>query len=85
MLVDARPEAWPALGTTVDDDVVADDGHGDEPAPAPGRSIAEEPVFWIVLGSVVVAAGVGIGLGVGLSTPPNPTTGNVYPFQVVLE
>lgn len=84
VLVDARPEAWPAIGAPVDEVVVVDDGVGDEPPP-PGRSIAEEPAFWIVLVSVVVVSGVAIGLGVGLSQPPQPTTGNVFPFRVELE
>lgn len=84
VLVDARPEAWPAIGTPVDDDVVADEGTTTGTT-AGGRSIAEEPAFWLVLGGVVVAAGVGIGLGVALGTPPSPTTGNLYPFRVELQ
>jgi hypothetical protein len=41
-------------------------GTGEGPAPTGGgTSIAEEPAFWIVLGSVVlVGAGIGIGFGV---------------------
>lgn len=47
-------------------------GGGGEVAPAPGRSIFEEPAFWIVVGAVVVVgAGVGIGVGVDQSSRVN--------------
>jgi hypothetical protein len=55
---------------------------GDEPAPS--TSIAEEPVFWIVLGSILVAGGVAVGLGVGLSATPESFRGNTSPFVVEL-
>jgi tetratricopeptide (TPR) repeat protein len=86
VLIDVRAESWPAI-------VVADggeDGEGDggedgeDERPAGGTSIAEEPAFWIVIGSVLVAGAVAVGLGVGLSTPPEPYAGNTYPFRVEL-
>ncbi len=55
----------------------------DEGEPA-STSIAEEPAFWIILGSIVVAGGVAIGLGVGLSATPEPFSGNTSPFVVEL-
>ena len=83
VLVDARPEAWPALGTPIDDGIGDDD---DDVTPSPsGRSIAEEPVFWVVIVGVVVAAGVATGVGLAVTTPASPTTGNLYPFRVELE
>jgi tetratricopeptide (TPR) repeat protein len=84
VLIDVRPESWPALA-------VGDEGGGDEggedggvPIAPAGPSIVEEPAFWIVLGSILVAGGVAVGLGVGLSTPPEPFVGNTYPFRVEL-
>lgn len=48
---------------------------GEGPAPA-GTSILEEPVFWIIVGSVVaVGAGIGIAVGVDQSSRVNLVTG----------
>ncbi len=47
-------------------------GGGGEVVPAAGRSIFEEPAFWIVVGAVVVVgAGVGIAVGVDQSSRVN--------------
>lgn len=43
----------------------------DTPPPA-GPSIFEDPIFWVVVGSVVVAAGVGVGIGVGVASQGPP-------------
>lgn len=49
-------------------------GGGLEPVPA-GPSIFEEPVFWIVVGSVIaVGAGIGIGVGVDQASRANLQT-----------
>ncbi len=49
-------------------------GGGGEPVPA-GPSIFEEPVFWIIVGSVIaVGAGVGIGVGVDQASRANLQT-----------
>lgn len=83
VLIDVRPESWPALAAG--EEGLGDEGRGgEEPIVPAGRSIAEEPAFWIVLGSILVAGGVAVGLGVGLSTPPEPYVGNTYPFRVEL-
>lgn len=85
VLIDVRPESWPALAVDPIDE--GEDGEPDPIGAAPppaGRSIAEEPAFWIVLGSVLVAGGVAVGLGVGLSQPPEPFIGNTFPFRVEL-
>jgi hypothetical protein len=39
------------------------------PPPPPGRSIVEEPLFWVIAGALVVGAGVGLGVGVAASQP----------------
>lgn len=36
--------------------------------PPPGRSVLEEPLFWIVTAAIAVGAGVGIGVGVAVGT-----------------
>lgn len=49
-------------------------GGGGETTPIapPGRSILEEPVFWIIVGSVVVVgAGIGVGVGIDQSSRVN--------------
>lgn len=47
-------------------------------APAtPGRSIAEEPAFWIVLVSVVAAGAVGTGVGIALGSQGGPEQGTL--------
>ncbi len=56
-----------------------------EQPPPSGPSIFEDPIFWVVVGSVVVAAGVGVGIGVGVSSqgPPlgtNPQGAVVFEF-----
>ena len=43
----------------------------------PGRSIAEEPAFWIVIGLVVVGAAVGTGVGIALSSEGGPEQGTL--------
>lgn len=43
----------------------------------PGRSIAEEPAFWIVIGLVVVGAAVGAGVGIALSSEGGPEQGTL--------
>lgn len=85
VLIDARPESWPALVAEAEEDAPAP-APAPEPLPAPaeGRSIAEEPAFWVVLGAVLVAGGVGVGLGVGLTSTPEPFMGNTAPFRVEL-
>ena len=53
---------------------VSSGGGGGEPGPA-GPSIFEEPVFWIIVGSVIaVGAGVGIGIGVDQASHANLQT-----------
>lgn len=49
----------------------------------PGRSIVEEPAFWIVLGAVLVAGGVVT--GVVLGTQPSSTVGNLFPGQIAID
>ena len=84
VLIDARPESWPAL--VAEEEAVEEEEPVPAPAPEPARqtSIAEEPAFWVVLGLVLVAGGVGAGLGVGLTSAPEPYVGNTYPFRVEL-
>lgn len=82
--IDATPESWPELPG---DEGAGPDEGGDEGVPIEtggGPSIVEEPAFWIVIGSILVAGGVAVGLGVGLSTPPEPFSGNTPPFRVEL-
>jgi hypothetical protein len=55
----------------------------EQPPPA-GPSIFEDPIFWIVVGGVVVAAGVGVGVGVGLSSQ-GPPLGQTQDGTVVFE
>lgn len=43
-----------------------------EPPPPASREIWEEPAFWAVLGTVVVAA-VGAGIGIGIATSAGPS------------
>jgi hypothetical protein len=79
VVLDARPEAWPGSGTigTVDPNAIT--------TPPPGRSIVEEPAFWIVIGAVVVVgAGVAIGVGVGTQGPGPIYQGNVSIMGVPL-
>jgi hypothetical protein len=66
------------------------DGPGPGPGPGPiggepqgGRSIFEEPAFWIVLGAVLVAGGVVTGVVVG--TQGSPTVGNLPPGQIAID
>jgi hypothetical protein len=65
------------------------EGPGPRPGPGPltppssGRSIAEEPAFWIVLGAVLVAGAVVT--GVVLGTQPSPTVGNLSPGQIAID
>jgi tetratricopeptide (TPR) repeat protein len=48
---------------------LAVDASGDLGTPSPGRSILEEPAFWIVGGAILlVGAGVAIGVGVGVGS-----------------
>ncbi|GAB4205875.1 MAG: hypothetical protein OHK0013_22030 [Sandaracinaceae bacterium] len=78
VLVDARaPEPAPdERGTT-------GLGRGSVAPPSPGRSIVEEPAFWIVVGSVLVAGGVVT--GVVLGTQSAPTVGNLPPGQIAID
>lgn len=88
VLIDARPESWPATATSGGEGEGEGEGDGEGEGEGEGGggggSIAEDPVFWVILGSVLVAGGVAVGLGVGLSTPPEPYVGNTYPFRVEL-
>lgn len=66
------------------------DGPGPGPGPGPiggepqgGRSILEEPAFWIVLGAVLVAGGVVT--GVVLGTQGSPTIGNLPPGRIAID
>lgn len=43
-----------------------------EPPPPASREIWEEPAFWAILGTVVVAA-VGAGIGIGIATSAGPS------------
>jgi len=49
-----------------------------------GPSLFEDPVFWIVVGGVVVAAGAGVGIGVGVASQ-GPGLGSSPQGQVVFE
>lgn len=83
VLIDVRAENWAALT----EDAPPPPGGGgpiDDGEPPPSTSIAEEPAFWIVLGSILVAGGVAVGLGVGLTATPEPFSGNTSPFRVEL-
>lgn len=55
-----------------------------QPEESSGPSIFEDPVFWIVVGGVLVAAGVGVGIGVGIANQ-GPPLGNSPQGQVVFE
>lgn len=55
----------------------------EQPPPA-GPSIFEDPIFWIVVGGVVVAAGAGVAIGVAASSQ-GPSLGNSPQGQVVFE
>ena len=52
--------------------------------PPPQPSIFEDPIFWIVVGGVVVAAGAGVAIGVAASSQ-GPGLGNSPAGQVVFE
>jgi hypothetical protein len=52
--------------------------------PPSGPSIFEDPIFWIVVGGVVVAAGAGVAIGVAASSQ-GPSLGNSPQGQVVFE
>lgn len=85
VLSDVVLEAWPDL--SAEDPTVTPEGDPlGTPPPVAGRSVFEEPAFWIVLG-VVVAGGVAVGVGVGVATqsPPPVYFGNLPPSQVPLE
>jgi hypothetical protein len=87
VLAEVVLEAWPDLGATDPAVVVAPEGDPlAPPPPVTGRSVFEEPAFWIIVG-VVVAGGVGVGVGVGVATqsPPPVYFGNLPPSQVPLE
>jgi hypothetical protein len=51
-------------------------GGSSEPVDTRERSIVEDPIFWVIVGSVAVAAGVGIGVGVFVATEPQPYGGS---------
>jgi hypothetical protein len=77
VLVDGRaPEPAPER-------IGAGTGQGPLTPPEAGRSIVEEPAFWIVLGAVLVAGGVVT--GVVLGTQQEPTTGNLYPGRIAID
>lgn len=50
-----------------------------------GEEVWESPIFWTVLGVVVVGAGVGIGVGVALSSDPGTAPVMPGPSGVVIE
>jgi hypothetical protein len=52
--------------------------------PPSGPSIFEDPIFWIVVGGVVVAAGAGVAIGVAVSSQ-GPSLGTSPQGQVVFE
>jgi hypothetical protein len=49
-----------------------------------GGDVFSSPVFWVIVGVVVVGAGVGIGLGVGLSQDPGTAAATPGPSGVVV-
>lgn len=55
-----------------------------EQPPPSGPSIFEDPIFWIVVGGVVVAAGAGVAIGVAVSNQ-GPGLGTSPQGQVVFE
>jgi hypothetical protein len=85
VLADVVLEAWPDLSAD-DPDVTPEGDPLGDPPPVVGRSVFEEPAFWIVVG-IVVAGGVAVGVGVGVATqsPPPVYFGNLPPSQVPLE
>jgi len=83
VLIDVRAENWVALGPDEPPPPLGGDPI-DEGEPVASTSIAEDPVFWIVLGSILVAGGVAVGLGVGLTATPETFRGNTSPFRVEL-
>ena len=81
VVFDARPDAFaagpgpevPALAVSTD------------PVPPASRSIVEEPVFWIVIGAVVLGgAAIGLGVGLGTQSESGLYVGNVSPVGVPL-
>ena len=48
---------------------------GGSSEPADGGSIVADPIFWVVVGAVVVGVGVGVGVGVHYATEPQPYGG----------
>ena len=88
VLSDVVLEAWLDLSPDGPGDT-RDGVDGDplgSPPPVTGRSVFEEPAFWIVVG-VVVLGGIGAGVGIGIATqsPPPVYFGNLPPSQVPLE
>lgn len=82
VVFDARPDAFatgpgpqvPALAVSTD-----------PVAPPASRSIVEEPVFWIVIGAVVLGgAAIGLGVGLGTQSESGLYVGNVSPVGVPL-
>ncbi|MBX7191978.1 MAG: PEGA domain-containing protein [Sandaracinaceae bacterium] len=55
-----------------------------EQPPPQGPSVFEDPIFWVVVGGVLVAAGVGVGIGVGVASQ-GPPLGTNTSGTVVLE
>lgn len=55
-----------------------------EQPPPSGPSIFEDPIFWVVVGGVLVAAGAGVAIGVAASSQ-GPPLGNSPQGQVVFE
>lgn len=82
---DVTLEAPPDLGLPPPDDTTSplDDA---PPPPAAGRSIFDEPAFWIV-GGVLLAGLVAGGVAIGVATQgtPPPFFGNLPPHQVPVE
>jgi hypothetical protein len=77
VVLDARPETFAGEGPL---GVEVAEGALEPERPAEGRSIVEEPAFWIVIGAVVLT-GVAVGVGVGVATQGGgaPFEGNLGP------
>lgn len=49
------------------------DTHETDTTDTSGTSLENDPIFWIVLGSAVLAVGIGVGVGVGVATSQGTT------------
>ncbi len=88
LVVDARPEHWPAEGETAH----ASDAHAEVLGPtgvAPpdeGGGVLSSPVFWVITVAILVAAGVLTGVLIATSgSGRDPVTGNLPPGRLGIE